>query len=71
MIEIISDHKPTNADKIRGMDDEELAQENVVGFAYMRGHTPSVIWRSVHTGEYDTKEEAIKSELGWLQQLEE
>lgn len=71
MIEIISDHKPTNVDKIRGMDDEELAQENVVGFAYMRCHTPSVIWRSVHTGEYDTKKEAIKAELGRLQQLEE
>ena len=26
MIEIISDHKPTNADKIREMDDEELAE---------------------------------------------
>lgn len=25
MIEIISDHKPTNADKIRNMSDEELA----------------------------------------------
>lgn len=25
MIEIISDHKTTNADKIRGLNDEELA----------------------------------------------
>ena len=25
MIEIISDHKPTNADKIRGISDRELA----------------------------------------------
>lgn len=26
MIEIISDHKPTNADRIRSMSDEELAK---------------------------------------------
>lgn len=26
MIEIISDHKPTNADRIRGLSDEELAK---------------------------------------------
>lgn len=26
MIEIISDHKPTNADRIRGLNDEELAK---------------------------------------------
>nr|DAJ15800.1 MAG TPA: RPAP1-like protein [Siphoviridae sp. ctqOv4] len=26
MIEIISDHKPTNADRIRNMSDEELAK---------------------------------------------
>lgn len=26
MIEIISDHKPTNADGIRGLNDEELAK---------------------------------------------
>lgn len=26
MIEMISDHKPTNADRIRGLNDEELAE---------------------------------------------
>lgn len=26
MIEIVSDHKPTNADRIRGLNDEELAK---------------------------------------------
>ncbi len=26
MIEIISDHKPTNADRIRGLNDEKLAE---------------------------------------------
>lgn len=67
MIEIISDYKPTNADRIRGMSDEELARENVVGFTYMCGYRPSHLWRSVHTGEFDTKEEAIKAELEWLQ----
>lgn len=30
MIEIISDHKQTNADRIRGMSDEELADFIVV-----------------------------------------
>lgn len=60
MIEIISDHDPTNADRIRSLNDEELAQENVVGFAYMRGHTPSVIWRSVHTGDTIPKKKPSK-----------
>lgn len=71
MIEIISDHKPTNADRIRGMSDAELARENVVGFTYMCGYRPSHLWRSVHAGEFDTKEEAIKEELEWLQQSAE
>lgn len=31
MIEIISDHKPTNADRIRGMRDEELADFIIKG----------------------------------------
>lgn len=67
MIEIISDYKLTNADRIRSLNDEELAQENVVGFTYMNGYRPSHLWRSVHAGEFDTKEEAIKAELEWLQ----
>ena len=67
MIEIISDHKPTNADRIRGMSDEELARKNVVGFTYVCGYRSSHLWRSVHAGEFDTKEEAIKAELEWLQ----
>lgn len=71
MIEIISDHNPTNADRIRGLNDEELARENVVGFTYMCGYRPSGLWRSVHAGEFDTKEEAIEAELEWLRQLEE
>lgn len=68
MIEIISDHKPTNADRIRSLNDEELARENVVGFTYMCGYRPSSLWRSVHAGEFDTKEEAVEAELKWLQQ---
>ena len=52
----------------RGMSDEELARENVVAFTYMCGYTPSQLWRSVHAGEFDTKEEAIEAELEWLQQ---
>ena len=71
MIEIISDHKPTNADRIRSLNDEELAQENVVGFTYMNGYRASHLWRSVHAGDFDTKEEAIEAELEWLQKLEE
>lgn len=68
MIEIISDHKPTNADRIRSMSNEELARENVVAFSYMSGYRHDVVWRSVHAGDYDTKEEAIEAELEWLQQ---
>ncbi|MFQ7247574.1 MAG: hypothetical protein ACLRPH_00700 [Ruminococcus sp.] len=68
MIEIISNHKSTNADRIRSLNDEELARENVVGFTYICGYTPSIVWRSVHAGEFDTKEEAVEAELKWLQQ---
>ena len=68
MIEIVSDSKPTNADRIRSMSDEELARENVVGFTYICGYPPSIVWRSVHAGEFDTKEEAVEAELKWLQQ---
>ena len=50
------------------MSDEELARENVVGFTYICGYTPSIVWRSVHAGEFDTKEEAVEAELKWLQQ---
>lgn len=71
MIEIVSDYKPTNADRIRSMSDEELARENVVGFTYICGYTPSIVWRSVHAGEFDTKEEAVEAELKWLKQPEE
>lgn len=52
MIEIILDYKLTNA----------------VGFTYMNGYRPSHLWRSVHAGDFDTKEEAIEAELEWLQQ---
>ena len=50
----------TNADRIRAMSDEELAEA-------------FVFWRSdwdfeTHTGVFDTKEEAIAEELKWLQQ---
>lgn len=68
MIEIISDNAPINADRIRGLSDEELARENVVEFTYICGYTPSIVWRSVHAGEFDTKEEAVEAELKWLQQ---
>lgn len=34
MIEIISDHKTTNADRIRGLSDEELAKFIAQQFCY-------------------------------------
>lgn len=56
-----------NADRIRKMTDEELAEQFVCGFTYINGYHASTLWRSVHAGEYDTKEEAIQEELKWLQ----
>lgn len=59
----------TNADNIRSMSEEELANEFVVAFTYMNGYRPETIFRSLHSGVYyDTREEAITAELGWLQE---
>lgn len=44
MIEIISDHKPTNADRIRNMSDEELAKLLVVPVTFMNGYRADTIF---------------------------
>ena len=44
MIEIILDHKPTNADRIRGMIDEELAQFITQQFCHGIGEKLILEW---------------------------
>ena len=44
MIEIISDHKPTNADRIRGMGDEELAKFITQQFCHGIGEKLILEW---------------------------
>lgn len=44
MIEIISDHKPTNADRIRGLNDEELARFITQHFCHGIGENLILEW---------------------------
>lgn len=44
MIEIISDHKPTNADRIRGLNDEELAKFITQQFCHGIGENLILDW---------------------------
>lgn len=44
MIEIISDHNPTNADRIRGLNDEELAKFITQQFCHGIGEKLILEW---------------------------
>lgn len=44
MIEMISDHKPTNADRIRGLNDEELAKFVIQQFFHGIGENLILEW---------------------------
>ena len=44
MIEMISDHKPTNADRIRGMSDEKLAEFITQQFCHGIGEKLILEW---------------------------
>lgn len=65
MIEIISDHKPTNADRIRAMSDEELAKKFLFFAPTFVAHPA---YRGLDGIYRSTPEEAIKNSLEWLQQ---
>ncbi len=68
MIEIISDYKPTNADRIREMSDEELAEliHNICPFTECGEPKLSISWDE----EYEVGDN-IHDILEWLQQPSE
>lgn len=68
MIEIISDHKPTNADRIRGMDDEELAELIHNIFRFSEYEEPKL---SIYLNEEHEIGDNIYDIMHWLQQPEE
>lgn len=71
MIEIISDHKPTNADRIRNMSDEELAKLLVVPVTFMNGYRADTIFKCRDLFDCNSREEAEAANLEWLQRLAE
>lgn len=58
---------PTNADRIRGMDDEELADSRV---GELIGISPCPLWIAIDVPDklVLSKEKAVRMELAWLQQ---
>lgn len=58
--------KQTNADRIRGMSDEELAESRIDKIDIYGCHD-SEMWIGDFAGYVESKEEAVKLELEWLQ----
>lgn len=55
-----------NYEKIVNMDLKELAKEFVVPVTFMCGYRSQTIFRSVHTGDYDSEAEALAEEIKYL-----
>lgn len=68
MIEIILDHKPTNADRIRNMSDEELAKLLVFPVTFMNGYRADTIFKCCDLFDCNSREEAEAANLDWLKQ---
>lgn len=58
--------KITNADKIRQMSDEELAEFLVMSFTYQNGYRVDTIFRGHDSPDCETREEAEILQLQWL-----
>ena len=60
--------KMTNADRIREMTNEELAEQFVCSYMSIVDGEAYPIYEAVHEGcQYETREDAEKAELEWLE----
>lgn len=59
---------PTNADRIRGLNDEQLAKFLVVPVTFMNGYRADTIFRCHDSIDCISREEAERENLEWLQQ---
>ena len=61
-------YKKTNADRIRAMSDEELAEWLVIQTVYQESAFSPPSYRNFLTDRDDTKEKAIPDTVKWLKQ---
>lgn len=66
-----TEQKMKNADKIRNMTIEELAEISVYAFTYMTGYRADTIFRGHDGVDYSTKEDAMLAEIKWLNSEEQ